>query len=294
MDIRDALLLPPDTEHGLLVAFGQFAQQQGLISRLMQVPIDQKKRTFPPQTKLLELLVGILSGMEYLRDLNDGPRPVAKDPVVAEAWGQPAWAHYSGVSRTMEACDAQTVRAVQQTVDAFSQPFIDRAVSAELRRGALLIFDADLMGQAVSPTSTTYPGATFGWMDDRIQLGYQLARVCLQTTQDGRLWLAGFHHPGDTVSQACLQELVLAAERITRIRPRRRTELVQKRLQAFEAPLARYARLVRRQEERRAQLIQRDERLTAQLPMVNGLALVATATLTNKFETPGPCCTAST
>jgi hypothetical protein len=265
MDIRDALQLPPDTEHGLLVAFGQFAQQQGLISRLMRVPIGQKKRTFPPQTKLLELLVGILSGIEYLRDLNDGPRPMAKDPVVAEAWGQPAWAHYSGVSRTLEACNAQTVRTVQQAVDAFSQPFIDRAVSAELRRGALLIFDADLMGQAVSPTSTTYPEATFGWMDARVQLGYQLARVCLQTAQDGRLWLAGFHHPGDTVSQACLQELVLAAERITRIRPRRRTERVQKRLQAFEAPLARYVRLVRRQEERSTKLIQRNERLTAQI-----------------------------
>ncbi len=87
-------------------------------------------------------------------------------------------------------------------------------------------------------------------MNDRVQLGYQLARVCVQTTQDGRLWLAGFHHSGDTVSQACVQELVRAGERIARIRPRRRTELVQKRLQTFEPLLARYARLVRRQEDR--------------------------------------------
>jgi hypothetical protein len=160
-----------------------------LVSRLMQVPIAQKTCTFTPQTKLLELLVGILAGNEYLRDLNDGPRPVAKDQMVAEAWGQPAWAHYSSVSRTLDVCDAQTVRATQQVIEAFSQPFIDRAVSAEMRRGTPIVFDADLMGQPVSPTSTTYPEAAFGWMDDRVQLGYQLARVCLQTTQDGRLWL---------------------------------------------------------------------------------------------------------
>lgn len=265
MELREALPVRSDTEHGLLIAFGQFAHQHGLVSRLMQVPIDQKTRTFTPQTKLLELLVGTLAGIEYLRDLNDGPRPVAKDPLVAEAWGQAAWAHYSGVSRTLDACNAQTVHATQEAVEAFSQPFIDRAVSAELRRGALIVFDADLMGQPVSPTSTTYPEAAFGWMDDRVQLGYQLARVCVQTTQDGRLWLAGFHHPGDTVSQACLQELVRAAERISRIRPRRRTELVQKRLQTFEPPLARYARWVRHQEERITHLVQRVDRLTAQI-----------------------------
>jgi hypothetical protein len=265
MELRESLPVRSDTEHGLLIAFGQFAQQHGLVSRLMQVPIDQKTRTFTPQTKLLELLVGTLAGIEYLRDLNDGPRPVAKDHLVAEAWGQAAWAHYSSVSRTLDVCDAQTVRVTQQAIEAFSQPFIDRAVSAELRRGARIIFDADLMGQPVSPTSTTYPEAAFGWMDDRVQLGYQLARVCVQTTQDGRLWLAGFHHPGDTVSQACLQELVRAAERIARIRPRRRTELVQKRLQTFEPPLARYARLVRHQADRITQLVQRIDRLTAQI-----------------------------
>lgn len=89
MELRESRPVRSDTEHGLLIAFGQFAQQHGLVSRLMQVPIDQKTRTFTPQTKLLELLVGTLAGIEYLRDLNDGPHPIAKDPLVAEAWGKP-------------------------------------------------------------------------------------------------------------------------------------------------------------------------------------------------------------
>ncbi len=108
MDMREDLSLCSDTDHGLLIAFGQFAQPHGLVSRLMQVPMDQKTRTFTPPTKLLELLVGTLAGIEYLRDLNDGPHPMAKDPLVAAAWGQAAWAHYSSVSRTLDACDAST------------------------------------------------------------------------------------------------------------------------------------------------------------------------------------------
>ena len=98
-----------NTEHGLLVAFGEFVQQHGLIERLMQVPVMQKTRTFAPQTKLVELLVGLMSGLEHLADLNDGPHPIATDSVVARAWGQAGFAHYSSVSRTLAVCDAQTV-----------------------------------------------------------------------------------------------------------------------------------------------------------------------------------------
>jgi hypothetical protein len=83
-----------------------------------------------------------------------------------------------------------------------------------------------LTGQAISPTSQTYPDAAFGWMNDGVKLGYQLARVCLSPRDQDRVWLAGFHHPGDTVSAACLKDLIRSAERQTHLRPRRRTELV--------------------------------------------------------------------
>jgi hypothetical protein len=80
-----------------------------VIDRLRGVTAGQKTRQFAPQTKLVEFLAGIMSGMEYLEDLNDGPHPLVQDTWVAQAWGQPRFAHYSGVSRTLEACDEQTV-----------------------------------------------------------------------------------------------------------------------------------------------------------------------------------------
>jgi len=78
-----------------------------------------------------------------------------------------------------------------------------------------------------------------------------LARVCLSPRDRERIWLAGFHHSGDTVSAACLKELVRAAEAQTRIRARRRTELVQQRLDMQTRLNARTRRLM---EQQRAKL----------------------------------------
>jgi len=239
-----------NTQHGMLVAFGEFLKQHGLIDRLMDVPIPQRTRTFMPQTKLVEFLSGIMSGSEHLEDLNDGPRPIVKDPAVAQAWGQPGWAHYSGVSRTLDACTETTVVAVEQAIHEFSQPFILTAVQDLLRQGAPIVYDFDLTGQAVSATSQTYPDAAFGWMNDGVKLGYQLARVCLSSQVQDRIWLAGFHHSGDTVSVRCLKELVQAAEAQTLVRPRRRTELVHQRIVAQQEIIARIRRLVEQQAEK--------------------------------------------
>jgi hypothetical protein len=254
-----------NTDHGLLVAFGEFLQQHGLIQQLMQVPISQKTITFAPQTKMLEFLAGILSGMEYLSDLNDGPHPLAQDPVVAHAWAQKTFAHYSSVSRTLDCCDDTTVRAAEQAIESFSQPFIRTAVHELIRTNAAVVYDLDLMGQVVSPTSTTYPEVAFGCMDDRVQLGYQVARICFRTHTQERIWLRGFHHPGDTVSVHCLQELIRTAEAQTGIRPRRRTELLRQRLAAHETQRARPQRLLAHQESKHTRLHATQIRLQVQL-----------------------------
>lgn len=257
--------LQVNTSHGMLVAFGEFLDQYGLIEQLMQIPIRQKTRTFPPQAKLVEFLAGILSGVERLQDLSDGAQPVAKDGVVVRAWGQAGFAHYSGVSRTLEACDEETVTAVERAITAFSQPFIASVVHDLLRRGAEIVFDLDLTGQAVSATSTSYPEAAFGWMNDSVKLGYQLARICLSGVRGERVWLAGFHHPGDTVSSQCLQELVKAAEEQTHLRPRRRTELIQQRVDTQEASVARTRRLLAQQQVKVTHLRQTRQELLGKI-----------------------------
>jgi len=71
-----------------------------------------------------------------------------------------------------------------------------------------------------------------------IRLGYPLAAVGLPRPRDGRLWLAGHLHPGDTVSRACLLELLRAAAARLGGQPRRRTELRAARIQDQQPRLA--------------------------------------------------------
>jgi hypothetical protein len=89
------------THHAMLVAWGEFAQDIGLIQEVESVPLHQKSVTHRPQTKILEFFVAILAGLEYLKDLSRSAHPIDQDQAVARAWRQPAWADYSGVSRTL-------------------------------------------------------------------------------------------------------------------------------------------------------------------------------------------------
>jgi hypothetical protein len=222
------------TQHAMVIVWGHFARTIGLLERLAQVPIAQKKVIRAPHEKLIELLLGLLTGIEYLTDLSEGAAPLVKDAEVAGAWMLSRMADASGVSRTLWACDEQTAQMLESQLDAVGQPFLTRAVSDLRQRNATLVLDADLTGRPVSSTSQTFPGAAFGYMDGEVRLGYQLAEICLHTELFGRQWLSAQHHPGDTVSAPCLLDLLKAAERRLECHPRRRTELLQQRIHACE------------------------------------------------------------
>jgi hypothetical protein len=225
------------TSHALLVAWGIFGQRMGLVEALMGVPIPQRRRIHAPQTKLLEFLVAILAGCQYLQDISHSPHPLDRDQAVARAWGQVAWADYSGVSRTLQACTPETASHVRTALETVSQSFVEREVLLALRDRGGLVYDGDLTGRPVSNRSTTYPGAAFGWMSDVIRFGYQAALVSMHSPTYGRLWLAVEHHPGDTVSSSQAEALIRMAERRTGIWPRRRTDLLAQRVAQHQAKL---------------------------------------------------------
>jgi hypothetical protein len=225
------------TAHAMLVPWGLFARHIGLIQELEGIPIPQRTRDHTPQGKLLEFLAAILSGCPYLQDISAGPHPLDRDQAVAEAWGQSAWADYSGVSRTLHACTADTVTSVRKVIERVSRPFTDAEVVRALRQDGFLVYDGDLTGRPVSNTSTTYPGAAFGWMDDAIHLGYQAALVSLHSPTYGRLWLTVTPHAGDTVSSQQAEALVQAAEARTGVRPLRRTKLLSARIVQLRSDL---------------------------------------------------------
>ena len=224
-----------ETQHAFLVAWAQFAQEIGLVEALEAVPLRQKVYRHRPQTKVLEFLVAQLSGLRQLQEISLAAHPLENDQAVAEAWGQPAWADYTGISRTLSGLSWEEVEALVVALQAVSQPFVAQEVQKVRRQGGRLRLDGDLTGLPVSNTSTSYPNAAFGHMNAEVRLGYQAGVVSLASPTYGRLWLSVAHHPGDTVSCTQAANLVLAAEVRLGLRPHRRTDLLQERIRALEA-----------------------------------------------------------
>ena len=161
--------------------------------------------------------------------------PLDKDLALAHAWGQTGWADYSGVSRTLSGLSWEEVRALVAVLERVSQPFIDQETRLLRSLGQPLREDGDLTGIPVSNTSRTYPNASYGHMDDEIRLGYQVGVTSLHSPTYGRLWFSVEHHAGDTVSCTQAEALAVgASEKRTELRPRRRTELLQARIEAFQ------------------------------------------------------------
>ena len=270
---QDASTLRTDqsslTQHAMLVAWGHFTRTMGLLKRLADIEIAQKAVVRAPHEKIAEFLIGLLSGIEYLSDLSEGPAPLAQDDEVAQAWQlQPpirSGADASGVSRTLAACDPSVVQALEEVLEGVGQPFLDRAVSDLRQRQETLVLDADLTGRPVSSTSRTFPGARFGYMDGEIRLGYQLAEICLQTRLFGRQWLSAQHHAGDTLSAECLLELACEAERRLGCHPRRRTALLEQRIITCEQAIRALQEQMTQIDPRIAIQLERSARLGRQI-----------------------------
>ena len=227
------------TEHAMMVAWGDFAQQYHLTGRLRrEVSLSRHHENIPAGDLVLEFGLLLLSGGTQLQELNLGPRPLVKDEPVKEAWGL-EFGHYTSVSRALKVATAETVAQVVDVLDEFSRPFIDQEVQALAANGQELVLYADLSGRPVSPYSESYPQEQWGHMGNSLALGHQHALIALQG-RSYRLHLAGFLHPGDTVAQSCLRELVQAAESRLRCRPRRRVELVKSRIASLESRLEQY------------------------------------------------------
>ena len=221
------------TQHALLVPWGSFAREIGLISGIESVHLSQKSYEHAPQEKVIEFLMAILSGAKQLQDISLSAHPLDKDMAVAKAWGQVALADYSGVSRTLKSLSWDEVRALVAVLEHVGQPFLDGELAKLRSQGCGLQYDGDLTGLPVSNTSRTYPNAEYGHMSDEIRLGYQAGVVSLQSPTYGRLWLSVEHHAGDTVSCTQAEAMVLMAEKRSGQRPKRRTDLLEKRIEGF-------------------------------------------------------------
>jgi hypothetical protein len=267
MSVADRAPMTTVTEHALLVPLGRFAAAIGLTAALGEVPFKMKTLAHRPGEKLAELLVLILSGGMHVSELSHGPHPVLADPVVAQAWGQDTFASASGVSELLRAASPASVAGLKTVVRDVLGPY-RRRILRDLAT-AWLVVDADLTALVVSDQARTYEGAAFGYagaVHGGLAKGYQFARAQLVGKRDVFL-LGGFLHPGNTLSSACLAELVSSIEAELG-RPRRRVELLEQQLvhlkekgAAVEQTLTRLSSRTGGSPTRRAELSAQRERL---------------------------------
>ena len=222
-----------ETNHAMLVVWGQYAHCLGIPQEFAQVPMSQKTVEHSPQSKVLEFLVAQLGGLEYLKDISLSATPLDQDTAVAQAWGQEGWADHSGVSRTMSALSEEESAQYAALLDKATQPLIDAEVQLALASGRLVL-DGDLTPRPVSNSSKSYPGSSYGYMDGKLQLGYQAAVITMGSPTYGRLGLSASRHTGKTVSATQAEGLALEAERRLGRRPWRRTDLLTWRIEQRE------------------------------------------------------------
>jgi hypothetical protein len=222
------------THHAMLVIWGQFAHGIGLPASFQAVKLRQKTVQHSPQTKVLEFLVSMLAGLEHVQDISRSAHPLDQDLAVARAWGQAAWADYSGVSRTLAGLAQTEADQIAEVLEQISRPILAEEAMRALQASGRLSYDGDLTDRPVSNTSTTYPGVAYGHMGDGLQLGYQAAMVSMHSPTYGRFWLSVEQHPGDTISCTQVEAMVRAAEAKTGLRPWRRTDLLGQRIRALE------------------------------------------------------------
>lgn len=253
------------TQHGMLVPWGRFARHLQLSERLREaVQIKRHQDATPAGDLILEFGLAALAGYDHLQDLNLGAHPLAGDQAVADAWDI-EFRHYTTVSRLLYELDEETVKQVEAELEAMMRPYLCQAVNEVLRHQEYLTLCGDLTGRPVSAYSVTYPPDTvFGYMANQLCQGHQASLVTLKG-QRHRVHVLASHHAGNTVSGACLQDMVAETERRLGCRPRRRTELVRGRLAALEAKIGHKATWCERQQAVIRQQIERQVRLGEQL-----------------------------
>jgi hypothetical protein len=253
------------TQHGMLVPWGRFSRHLQLSERLREVVrLKRHQDATPAGDLVLAFGLAALAGYEHLQELNLGAHPLAGDQAVADAWDI-QFRHYATVSRLLYDLDESVVEQIEAELEAIMCPYLTQAVNEVLRQQDCLTLCGDLTGRPVSAYSDTYPPDTvFGYMANQLCKGHQAVLVTLKGERH-RVHVLSSHQPGNTVSGACLQEMVTETERRLGCRPRRRTELVRQRIVALEAQIRHKERWCEEQQATIRQQIERQVRLGEQL-----------------------------
>lgn len=191
------------TAFGTLCLLGHYLTEEEVLEPLSGVRIAQKTVEHSPTQKLIDALVGILSGCKALYEINCRLRP---DLPLRRAFGREGCAEQSTISRTLNAFTQENVCELREAVEAiqrrnspiFSHPFEEE----------MLLLEVDLTGLRASKQAE---GSTKGYFSgSRNATGRQLLRV--STPRYGEILFEKLY-AGNTNSCEVLKDTLKEVER---------------------------------------------------------------------------------
>jgi len=158
-----------------------------------------------PVEKVIELFVSIISGCPDVKTINNRLVP---DRLAAAAWCQRQFAEQSQVSEVLHRITPETLLQLE---DVFQELFARQSLSRRHSPAEWLVVDVDMTGLVVSPTSKSYEGAAFGFMQKDKGKGYKLS--CPYIGDPFAEVLGGLFDPGSAHCSTKLAELLLLIEK---------------------------------------------------------------------------------
>ena len=157
------------TAFGPLCLLGHYLSQEGVLKPLSSVHIVQKSIKHSPTQKLIDALMGILSGCKALYKIDVRVRP---DAPLQRAFGRERCADQSTIQRTLNAFTPENVAQLRQAVEAIGRRY-SATFSHDFER-EMLVVEVDLTGLRASKRAE---GSTKGYFSgERNATGRQLLR----------------------------------------------------------------------------------------------------------------------
>ena len=203
-----------------LCLLGHYLSQEEVLKPLCGVHIVQKSIKHALQQKLIDALMGILSGCKALYETNVRVRP---DAPLQRAFGRDRCADQSTIQRTLQAFSEENVAQLREAVEAIGRRY-SATFSHDFER-QMLVVEVDLTGLRASKRAE---GSTKGYFSgERNATGRQLLRVSVPQYKE---ILFEKLYAGNTTSCEVLKESIRELERILSLaeeRQKRRRTLVR-------------------------------------------------------------------
>ncbi len=129
-----------NTQFGPVAALLSYYEQQKVLEPLQKVVPAVKKSDFSLASQLTQVLLSILTGCQYLSQVNTRLRPERK---FAQVYRTSRFAHQSTLSRSLDGLSLANLTELEQAVQAICQP-CSRTRSHDWR--GFLQLDFDLSG----------------------------------------------------------------------------------------------------------------------------------------------------